>query len=750
MSDERDPSSGRAEDEPLRLVYGARTEFAGNVSRDLRAPLTLLLGPLQDLLDGPAAALAPGMRAVLERARRDAVRLLQLVDLLPAALTRRGTAASPGTTDLGSFTAELAGYFRPLCEAAGLQLEVDCPSLSPQADVDREAWERIVVNLVANAFKSTLEGTIAVRLRLEEGTAELTVSDTSPGMPPAELRYVFERLDRAAPASAESSAGGFGLPFVRSVVRQQMGTIDVRSTVGGGTTFVVGVPLRGDAADVSPVARFRARAEPAPSPPRRAVPAGQSRGHVVIAEDHPETRDYLYTVLQTAGFTVDAVADGNAALAACVMRAPDVLVSDVLMPGLGGFELIERLRADERTAVIPVLLLSARGGEESRIEGIAAGADDYLVKPLSGRELVARVDGAVRLGRLRRDTARREQADLDALFSLAPDAALVVGQNGAIVLANEQAGKLFGHEARDLLGLQVEALMPQTHRAAHVAHRDAYKRAPVVRLMHPRQELRGLRADGSEFTAEIALGPLVFKNQPCTIAIVRDVSERRKLEHERTEQERRFRELSSRLVEVQEAERRQLSTELHDRTSPQLAAIQINLRMLANLLRDRETEDIGALLDDTVHLLADTTATIRDVSSDLRPAVLDDGGLLPALDAYTQQFTQRTGIQVQLDTREATRPLPPAVQSSLFRIVQEALTNCVKHARARNIAIRLSSAQAPLIALTIADDGVGFDAEALSTTGLGLLTMRERAEFLGGRFTIDSRRGEGTRIEVQV
>src|SRR6185295_13219353 len=235
MSDERDPSSGRAEDEPLRLVYGARTEFAGNVSRDLRAPLTLLLGPLQDLLDGPAAALAPGMRAVLERARRDAVRLLQLVDLLPAALTRRGTAASPDTTDLGSFTAELAGYFRPLCEAAGLQLEVDSPPLSPQADVDREAWERIVVNLVANAFKSTLEGTIAVRLRLEEGTAELTVSDTSPGMPPAELRYVFERLDRAAPASAESSAGGFGLPFVRDVVRQQMGTIDVRSTVGGGT-----------------------------------------------------------------------------------------------------------------------------------------------------------------------------------------------------------------------------------------------------------------------------------------------------------------------------------------------------------------------------------------------------------------------------------------------------------------------------------------------------------------------------------
>jgi len=231
---------------------------------------------------------------------------------------------------------------------------------------------------------------------------------------------------------------------------------------------------------------------------------------------------------------------------------------------------------------------------------------------------------------------------------------------------------------------------------------------------------------------------------------VHDVTERTRLEQERAEQERRFRELSGRLVDVQEAERRQLSTELHDRTSPQLAAIQINLRMLANLLRDRETEDIGALLDDTVHLIGDTTVSIREISSDLRPAVLDDGGLLPALSGYAQQFTQRTGVDVALDTAAATRTLAPAIQSSLFRIVQEALTNCAKHAKARHVTIRLATDRGPAILLTIADDGIGFDAEAQSTTGLGLLTMRERAEFLGGRLTIESRRGQGTRIEVEV
>src|SRR5262249_8453769 len=154
------------------------------------------------------------------------------------------------------------------------------------------------------------------------------------------------------------------------------------------------------------------------APQRQAAAAGgvsNPRGHVVIVEDHPETRDYLHHVLEAAGFTVDALTDGQLALAACESRAPDALVSDVLMPGLDGFALIERLRADERTAAIPVLLLSARGGEDARINGIAAGADDYLVKPLSGREFVARVDGAVRLGRLRRETARREQDRLREL-----------------------------------------------------------------------------------------------------------------------------------------------------------------------------------------------------------------------------------------------------------------------------------------------------------------------------------------------
>jgi signal transduction histidine kinase len=286
-------------------------------------------------------------------------------------------------------------------------------------------------------------------------------------------------------------------------------------------------------------------------------------------------------------------------------------------------------------------------------------------------------------------------------------------------------------------------------RQAHVGLRETYTRAATARMMRPVRELRCLRRDGSEFIAEIGLVPLHFKNQNCTVANVHDITERRQLETERAEHEKRFRSLSRRLVEVQEAERRKLSTELHDRTSPGLGAIQINLNMLVNLLDTRATEDVTALLDDTAGLIADTTLSIREISSNLRPTVLDDGGLLPALSGYAQQFMQRTGVAVHLQTQDATRALTPAVQSSLFRIVQEALTNCAKHAQAGNVTIRLCN-DGNRVSLTIADDGVGFDIETLGAPGLGLLTMRERAEFAGGSFSLETKPGLGTRIKVIV
>ena len=754
--------------ERLQDLARAKTAFLANISREFRTPLTLLLGPLQDILGSPASALAPDSRAVLEIAQRNALRLLKLVDSLPSfsAIEGGGVDAPREPTDLAAFTAELTGNFRSACDSAGLDLVVDCPPLPAQVCVNRDVWEKIVLNLVANAFKFTLEGSIEVRLRAENGLACLSVRDTGSGIPESELPQLFHRLSPVAGARADSAAAsGVGLALVRKLVLLHNGSIDVQSELGSGSTFTVRLPLATHASAA------RDRGTPAPAATRAAAAAGiaaaaqsaqtaithepvsaafgKARGRVVIVDDNADMRAYLSHLLQAAGFEVDAQPDGAAALAACRARPPDAFLSDVSMPGMDGFTLIQRLRADEHTAVIPVLLLSGRAGEDARVAGLEAGADDYLVKPLGGRELVARVEGAVRLARLRRETARRQQADFESLFAMAPDGILVIDKNGSIVTANERAQQIFGYSQQEFEGLKVETLVPSDYRQIHAAHRAAYLQAPAARPMGNVRELRGARRDGSEFFAEIGLIPLHFKNQQCTVANVRDITERKQLEAERTENEQRFRELSRHLVEVQEAERRELSTELHDRTSPGLAAIQINLNLLNNLLDTNETEDIKALLDDTAGLLGDTTLSIREISSNLRPTVLDDGGLLPALAGYAQQFMQRTGIAVHLQVDEAAAALTPAVQSSLFRIVQEALTNCAKHAKASNVTLQLARERGQLV-LLIADDGVGFDSDRQRRAGLGLLTMRERAEFAGGSFSLESNPGRGTRIRVLV
>lgn len=385
-----------------------------------------------------------------------------------------------------------------------------------------------------------------------------------------------------------------------------------------------------------------------------------------------------------------------------------------------------------------------------------AAAEIQRYEYLIGALIILMILGAIFYGhkvaqqiQMQAETDARAQADLQSLFTMAPDGVVVAGPNGRVLTANARAQQLFGYSPQELLGLQLEALMPDNRESSHAERRETWPRASVARLVSPIQELHGVRRDGSEFAAEIVLGPLQFKNEACTIAIVRDITERKKLERERAEQEQRFRDLSRRLVEVQETERRRLSRELHDRTSPNLAAIRINLKMLDDLLSVAGTADVRALLDDTAALIAETTTSIREISSDLRPTVLDDGGLVPAVTGYAQQFMKRTGIAVQVEAEESRGPLRPAVQSSLFRIVQEALTNCAKHAKATRATIRLCR-DSDRVSLVIADNGVGFDPETSNTSGLGVLTMRERAEFVGGSFSLEAKPGAGTRVEVTI
>jgi signal transduction histidine kinase/ActR/RegA family two-component response regulator len=389
--------------ESLAALDRARTTFFSDVSHELRTPLTLLLGPISDVLDDPAEPLAAAAREQLTLAMRNGQRLQQLVnDLMDFATIEAGRATAVRVdTDVAAFTAELAGVLRAAAERAGLQLTVDCPPLGRPSYVDPRLWEKVVVNLLSNAVKYTFVGSIAVSVRAVGDDVVLIVTDTGVGIPAEELPRVFERFHRVPGSAARNREGtGIGLALVRELVALHGGTVSVSSVPGRGSTFTVTVPFgRPDAPATQPAAPSAAahgtgdawetdvavQDDPAP------VPGAPT---VLVVDDNADMRGYVARLLSHT-CTVRAVANGAEALESVTAQVPDVVVADVMMPRVDGFELLRRLRADPATRAVQVVMLTARAGQEAAVEGFDAGADDYLAKPFRAAELVARVRVAV-------------------------------------------------------------------------------------------------------------------------------------------------------------------------------------------------------------------------------------------------------------------------------------------------------------------------------------------------------------------
>lgn len=348
------------------------------------------------------------------------------------------TQATYVPTDLAAYTAELASVFRSAIEAAGLRLEVDCPPLPEPLFVDRSMWEKIVLNLLSNAFKFTFAGTITARLGWRDGSAVLTVADTGTGIPPEHVPRLFERFHRVPNAQGRTFEGtGIGLALVSELIKIHCGTIVVDSELGRGTSFTITIPagrahlpagqVRSQASGVASAALgARSFLEEAlhwlPETPESGtadLPAGEKsadRPRILLADDNGDMREYVQRLL-APHWEVEAVADGLQALEAARERVPDLVLTDVMMPNLDGFGLLQARRDDERTRGTPIIMLSARAGEEARVEGVEAGADDYLVKPFSARELLARVRTNLELAAERRklaDTLRAMNEELES------------------------------------------------------------------------------------------------------------------------------------------------------------------------------------------------------------------------------------------------------------------------------------------------------------------------------------------------
>ncbi|MCB0166181.1 MAG: PAS domain S-box protein [Anaerolineae bacterium] len=424
--------------EALAELDQAKTTFFNNISHEFRTPLTLLLGPLRDLLNGNLGPLLPQQSETLILAQRNCLRLLKLVNTLLdfSRIEAKRMRASFRPTELATFTAELTSVFRSAVERAGLRLVIDCPPLAEPIYIDQEMWEKIVLNLLSNALKFTHQGEIAVKLRAWPDYVELTVSDTGTGIPADELPHIFERFHRVRDSRARTYEGtGIGLTLVRELVHLHSGNIHVESEVDRGTTFTVHIPTGIAHLPSGQIERLAAAmpnmetAQPyveevlhwLPEPelstaqisPEAQIEVldGASRADLVTAlnvpgarillvEDNLDMGRYLHRVL-AVHWTVELVSNGAAALTAARVNAPDLILSDIMMPGLDGFALLRQLRADPATQTVPVILLSARAGEEAVIEGLLAGADDYLIKPFSAQELLARVGAQLALTRLR-------------------------------------------------------------------------------------------------------------------------------------------------------------------------------------------------------------------------------------------------------------------------------------------------------------------------------------------------------------
>jgi PAS domain S-box-containing protein len=485
--------------EELAELDRAKTTFFSNISHEFRTPLTLIMGPLDELRTRLSDA-DQQVRDELDVMHRNGLRLGKLVNALLdfSRLEAGRMQAHFEAVDLAATTAELASVFRSAVERAGLTFEVHCPALPEPVLADRGMWEKVVLNLLSNALKFTFDGSIRVAVEVSaDNQAMVTVADTGIGVAADEMPRLFERFHRIDNARSRSHEGsGIGLALVKELVGLQNGTVTADSAPGKGTTFTIRLPFASGAVVASPTVPASVSAPPATfsAPPATvsatfsAPPATVSAtaepflqeanrwlpgdspieapatngpaadtADIVVADDNADMRDYLARLLRSAGHRVTAVSDGRYALDAIRTAAPDLVVSDVMMPRMTGLELVAALRAESRTAGVPVLLLSARAGEEASIEGLEAGADDYLFKPFSAADLLARVRANVELARLRNHHARWRTALVDSL----QEAFFVCDEDGAIIEINAAFTEIIGYGPEGLPYAPVHPWWPE-------------------------------------------------------------------------------------------------------------------------------------------------------------------------------------------------------------------------------------------------------------------------------------------------
>jgi signal transduction histidine kinase/PleD family two-component response regulator len=795
----------RTRAEALAEIDRAKTAFFSNVSHEFRTPLTLILGPVEDMLTDSVARSA-GERGRIELVHRNSLRLLKLVNtLLDFSRIEAGRVqAAFQPTDLASLTTDLVSAFRSAIERAGMELVVDCPPLGEPAYVDRDMWEKIVLNLMSNAFKYTLEGRIAVSLQRESASIVLSVEDTGVGIPERELPHVFTRFHRVEGSHGRTHEGtGIGLALVQELARLHGGTVSVASRLGAGSTFTVTIPsgvahlpadrieavrtlsstTLGAAPYVEEALRWLPQAPEADAindvidtvvpAVARVAPDGSTLPYVLLADDNADMRAYVQRLL-SAEYEVEAVGDGGSALAAARRRRPDLIVADVMMPVLDGFGLVRELRSDADLRGVPVMLLSARAGEEARVEGWSAGADDYLVKPFSARELLARVESHLNLTRVRRDA----------------DAAIRASESRfrALVLASSDVVYRMNADWSEMRFLEGRAFIPDTQEVSrtwldkyispddqpHVLHaiEEAIRTKSVFQMEH-----RVLRVDGTlGWTASRAIPILNDAGEIVEwFGTATDVTERKRIEealHLSLESAQQAR------AEAQHANRMKdefLTMLSHELRTPLNAILGWSQILTASPTLTLETQRQGLdTIERSARVQAQLIEDLLDVSRiaegklrlDVRAVTLSE--VIEAALASVQPAADAKQIRVQMlldRDSDHVNGDPARLQQVVWNLLSNAVKFTPKGGRVQVVLARVNSH----VELTVSDNGEGIAPEFLpyvfdrfrqadqTTTrsfgglGLGLSIVKNLVELHGGTVRVKSAgKGQGTSFIVEL
>jgi signal transduction histidine kinase len=403
--------------EALEQIDKAKTVFFSNISHEFRTPLTLILSPLEELINQRNGTLAVADKQNIETAHRNALRLLKLVNtLLDFSRIESGRQnASYVLTDIVEFTKKLASNFRSVIEKANLELIINADAFIQPVYVDRSMWEKIVFNLMSNAFKYTLRGSITIELKTEDGFAVLKVKDTGVGIPEAELPRMFERFHRVQQVTGRTYEGtGIGLSLIKELVLLHKGDISVVSELNAGSTFTVKIPMGKEHLPPAQIAMHREEEDhmafnmyveeagtllmKAPETPEKAKK--EDMPLVLVVDDNADMREHIQIIL-SGQFNVVTAVNGQDALQKIQEKQPALILSDIMMPVLDGIGLLKEIKGNKATVHIPVILLTARAGEESKIVGWETGADDYLTKPFSAKELISRIASQIKTQQIR-------------------------------------------------------------------------------------------------------------------------------------------------------------------------------------------------------------------------------------------------------------------------------------------------------------------------------------------------------------